>query len=202
MATSGASSCCASGLWTGDLRSAADAGARGRRFHSPQQLFELGENQNLPGYGYKEFAGNEAMVIRGLAMYPLPTLARRRFALGGLCFLESRQCSRSALSPAGPRRRTRAARSSIVGSGHPETQSSVRRSAAQVYRCHGRLTASRSSIDFRLRFFGGAVSIGVARATDRHQAWRLVRGTRAGALTLSRPTCPRSVMVSWFRTRR
>jgi len=38
----------------------------------PQQLFELGENQNLPGYGYKEFAGNQAAVIRGLVMYPLP----------------------------------------------------------------------------------------------------------------------------------
>jgi hypothetical protein len=34
----------------------------------------------------------------------------------------------------------------------------------------------KSSIDFRLRFFGGALSIGVARATDRHQNWRLVVG--------------------------
>jgi len=34
----------------------------------------------------------------------------------------------------------------------------------------------KSSIDFRLRFFGGAVSAGVARATDRHQPWRFVFG--------------------------
>jgi len=34
----------------------------------------------------------------------------------------------------------------------------------------------KSSIDFRLRFFGGAVSVGVARATDHRQSWRFVVG--------------------------
>jgi hypothetical protein len=34
----------------------------------------------------------------------------------------------------------------------------------------------KSSIDFRLRFFGGALSVGAARAVDRHQRWRLVVG--------------------------
>jgi hypothetical protein len=34
----------------------------------------------------------------------------------------------------------------------------------------------KSSIDFRLRFLGGAVSIGAARATDHHDSWRLVVG--------------------------
>jgi hypothetical protein len=33
-----------------------------------------------------------------------------------------------------------------------------------------------SSIDFRARFFGGAVSTGVARATDHHQRWRFGLG--------------------------
>jgi len=34
----------------------------------------------------------------------------------------------------------------------------------------------KTSVDFRLRFFGGAVSIGVARATDRHQSWKFIAG--------------------------
>jgi hypothetical protein len=34
----------------------------------------------------------------------------------------------------------------------------------------------KSSVDFRLRFFGGAVSMGVARAIDRRQPWRFVVG--------------------------
>jgi hypothetical protein len=33
-----------------------------------------------------------------------------------------------------------------------------------------------TTIDFRLRFVGGAVSVGVARATDRHQPWKVVAG--------------------------
>jgi hypothetical protein len=34
----------------------------------------------------------------------------------------------------------------------------------------------KSSVDFRLRFLGGALSIGVARATDHHEPWRFVVG--------------------------
>ena len=61
----------------------ADAGVVVGDSIPPQQLFELGENQNLPGYGYKEFAGNQAAVIRGLVMYPLP-LWRAPLRLGRL----------------------------------------------------------------------------------------------------------------------
>jgi len=34
----------------------------------------------------------------------------------------------------------------------------------------------KSSIDFRLRFLGGALSIDDARATDHHESWRFVVG--------------------------
>jgi hypothetical protein len=34
----------------------------------------------------------------------------------------------------------------------------------------------KSSVDVRLRFFGGALSVGVARATDHHDGWRFVLG--------------------------
>lgn len=40
----------------------------------PQQLFELGRTQGLPGYDYKEFAGTEAVRSRALVMWTLPLL--------------------------------------------------------------------------------------------------------------------------------
>jgi hypothetical protein len=41
--------------------------------HPPtQQLFELGAQQNLPGYDYKAFAGDRAWSVRGTAHYDLP----------------------------------------------------------------------------------------------------------------------------------
>jgi hypothetical protein len=40
----------------------------------PQQLFELGRTQGLPGYEYKEFAGTQAVLSRALVMWRLPLL--------------------------------------------------------------------------------------------------------------------------------
>ena len=39
-----------------------------------QQLFEMGSNQNLPGYDYKAFAGDRAWIARATAQYGLPYL--------------------------------------------------------------------------------------------------------------------------------
>jgi hypothetical protein len=39
-----------------------------------QQLFEMGSNQNLPGYDYKAFAGDRAWIARATAQYRLPYL--------------------------------------------------------------------------------------------------------------------------------
>ncbi len=40
----------------------------------PQQLFELGGPVGLPGYEYKEFAGDRALLFRTRISYPLPML--------------------------------------------------------------------------------------------------------------------------------
>jgi hypothetical protein len=49
----------------------ADAGQVFGAIIPPQQLFELGSSEALPGYSYKEFAGNRAALLRGMAMYRL-----------------------------------------------------------------------------------------------------------------------------------
>lgn len=153
----------------------ADAGVVAGDSIPAQQLFELGENQNLPGYGYKEFAGNEAVVIRGLAMYPLPLwrapLRLGRMVLPGVAPMVSFGAQSGwAGAP------TAAARSAIVRLG--TTGDSTLGNAGSVTGSPvSRPTAGlKSSIDFRLRFFGGAVSVGVARAIDHHQSWRIVAG--------------------------
>jgi hypothetical protein len=140
-----------------------------------QQLFELGENQNLPGYGYKEFAGNEAMVIRGLAMYPIglwrAPLRIGRLVLPGVAPMLSFGAQTGWASATNA-----VARSSITRlgtSGDSVLGPTVGAAGVPVSRPTNGL---KSSIDFRLRFFGGAVSIGVARATDHHQTWRIVMG--------------------------
>jgi hypothetical protein len=152
-----------------------DAGVVAGDSIPPQQLFELGENQNLPGYGYKEFAGNQAAVLRGLVMYPLPLwrtpLRIRRWVL-------------PAVAPAV----SFGAQSAVAKATTPAALSAISRlGSVNEYvlavpgNTPGRPVSQptdgiRSSIDFRVRFFGGAVSLGVARATDHHEAWRFIAG--------------------------
>jgi hypothetical protein len=153
----------------------ADAGVVVGDSIPPQQLFELGENQNLPGYGYKEFAGNEAVVIRGLVMYPL-ALWRAPLRLGRVVL--------PAVAPA----LSFGAQSGWASATNASALSSIRRLGTSGDSVLGRPESGagspvsrptdgfKSSIDFRLRFFGGAVSVGVARATDHRQSWRFVVG--------------------------
>jgi hypothetical protein len=163
-------------LWGIIYAARADIGAVTGDSIPPQQLFELGENQNLPGYGYKEFAGNQAAVIRGLAMYPLPVwrapLRIGRWVLPGVAPLVSFGAQGGWASAT-----TSAARASILRLGTTGDSVLARPSGGLVGRPVSRPTDGfKSSIDVRLRFFGGAVSAGVARATDHHDAWRFVLG--------------------------
>jgi hypothetical protein len=141
----------------------------------PQQLFELGENQNLPGYGYKEFAGNQAAVIRGLVMYPLPLwrapLRLGRFVLPSVGPTLSFGAQGGWAAATNDAARSAILRLGTVGDSVLGTPGSV--PGAPVSRP---TDGFKSSIDFRLRFLGGAVSVGVARATNHHEPWRIVVG--------------------------
>jgi len=141
----------------------------------PQQLFEIGENQNLPGYGYKEFAGNQAAVIRGLVMYPLP-LWRAPIRLGRFV-LPSVGPTLSFGAQGGWSAATNdAARSAILRLGTVGDSVLGRPEAVAGAPVSRPTDGFKSSIDFRLRFLGGALSIGAARATDHHESWRFVVG--------------------------
>jgi hypothetical protein len=152
-----------------------DAGALTGDSMPPQQLFELGENQNLPGYGYKEFAGNQAVILRGLAMYPFPLwrapLRLGRLVLPGIAPTISFGAQSGWADATNDAARSAIARLGTVGTpvlGFPTGIPGMPVSRPT--------DGIKTSVDFRLRFFGGAVSIGVARATDRHQSWKFIAG--------------------------
>jgi hypothetical protein len=154
----------------------ADAGVVTGASIPPQQLFELGASQNLPGFGYKEFAGNQAAVLSGLAMYPVPIwrapLRVRRMVFPSVAPSISFGAQTGWAAATNAAGRASMFRLGLAGDSllRPGTDTMA---AVPISRPTDGL---KSSIDFRLRFFGGAVSLGVARATDHHDRWRFVLG--------------------------
>jgi hypothetical protein len=122
--------------------------------HDPpyQMLYELGGERTLPGYDYKEFAGDRAVLARGEVRYHLPLwrapIRLWRFFLPGL-------------APA-------------IGvgaqSGWTDAWSGTR---AKLPALGSRVTGHpRTTYDFRLYLFSGAVNIGAAYG----ERWRVVGG--------------------------
>lgn len=137
----------------------------------PQQLFELGSTENLPGYEYKEFAGDQAVVLRGIAMYRLgiataPIRVTQRFwlpapapalsvSLHGGWTGASNEAARAAISRLGPRE--------VVDPG-----------SLALFAPASMVTGNaRASVSVGIRFFGGAVGVVMARPIDRAARWKL-----------------------------
>jgi hypothetical protein len=122
----------------------------------PQQLFELGQNQNLPGYDYKEFAGDQAAVFRALALWRLPYLGSpirltRRFWLPpiapAIALGAQSGWSRATTSAA----LTTVTALGSVPTGHP-----------------------RTTVSLTMRFVGGAIGVGVAQPVDHPAPMRFI----------------------------
>ena len=146
----------------------ADAGVVLADAPPPQQLFELGQNQNLPGYAYKEFAGDRAAVLRLLAMYTTPFFSSP-IRLGSWMVLPSPAPALSAGVQSGWAGTSGAAAlASVARLGvrqDPQTGTTVPLSRPS--------DGIRSSVNVGVRFFGGALFIGAARPVDHRVAWRL-----------------------------
>ncbi|MBX3174182.1 MAG: hypothetical protein KF709_07200 [Gemmatimonadaceae bacterium] len=122
----------------------------------PQQLFELGANQNLPGYGYKEFAGDQAAVLRGQAFYGF-----------GVLGAPIRLTPRLWLPPAAP--------GLALGVQAGYTRASTADALATVQALGSESTGHvRSSVALTLRIFGQSLGVGVARPLDYPEGWRWV----------------------------
>lgn len=146
------------GRWTLGLRG--DAGILVSDEPPPQALYELGTATDLPGFSYKEFVGDRAAFARGTVMYTLPIFnAPLRV---GTMWLPAPAPSPSVSLQAG------------WTDARAETQQLMDRFGWRVS------DGVRSTIDLRLRFFGGSVSIGAARPLDRDGEWRFVWGLVGG----------------------
>lgn len=146
------------------------------RHPAPQAMFELGNEEALPGYGYKEFGGDRAAGAGALASYTFPVLRRPWRLVRSLVV--------PGLSPG-----------LAIGAqgGWSEISSPGAREAMQRLDPRFRLLCDmpaqscpalpllsrptdgiRATVDARVTFFGGMIGIGVARPVDRAASWRMV----------------------------
>jgi hypothetical protein len=121
-----------------------------------QQVVEIGGVEGLPGYSYKQFAGNEAVIARSTVVWLLPYFAAP-IHIGSIVI--------PGVSP-----QPQIGLFTGITAATPEAQPVLNRL--------GWVTTDgwRSTLDLRMRFFGGTFSVGAARAIDHNGGWMLVIG--------------------------
>jgi hypothetical protein len=139
----------------------------------PQQVIELGENEGLPGYAYKEFGGDRALLVRTAVVYTLPFLRAP--------LRPARWLVLPNLSPA-------------IGAGLQGGWTSVSSAAtwaalsafgfralsdpmAALVPATRPTNGFRSTVTLSLGLFGGSLAFGVARPLDHRAGWVFVIGT-------------------------
>lgn len=147
----------------------ADAGQVFGSVLPPQQVFELGSSEALPGYGFKEFAGDRAALLRGVVMYRfnrwhVPIRVTRRL------WLPSPSPALSVGIQAGwTDFSTDAARIAV------EQLGVVDPNQLALWRPVSRASDGvRATVTGGVRFFGGAVGVLLARPLDHGGKWRLL----------------------------
>jgi hypothetical protein len=149
----------------------------------PQQLFELGMENGLPGYDYKEFAGDRAALLRGEALYRLPLLraplrVRVPFTRRTTLVLPGASPSIAVGVQSGwTHATTEATRRSMARLGsRRDGRGAVLLDSDGVPIPVSRETNDvRTTIDIALRLFG-SIDFGVARAVDKRAEWRFYWG--------------------------
>jgi hypothetical protein len=133
----------------------------------PQQLFELGRFQNLPGYDDKEFAGSRAAVLRASVQYTSPFF--RQPVRMGRVFLPAPAPGVSVGVQSGwADAPTDAARASIERLGAPIDSTLLAQWAPVARPTEG----IRASLTAGLRFFSGGVFVGATRQVDQAAPWK------------------------------
>ena len=129
-----------------------------------QKLFELGGDESLPGYEYKEFVGDRAALFRLFASYRLniwqrPRRVWRNFLMPGVSpgIAASANGGWAELSSAG----ALAAASRLTNDVPPVPQPT---------------RGARTTVGAGLTFFSDMIHIGAARPVDRAARWKLVFG--------------------------
>ena len=148
------------------LSAHADGGVAIGRSLPPQQLFELGGDQSLPGYAYKQFVGDRAALFRAFGSYRLglwerPVHVWRTLYMPGVSpgVGVGAQGGWTQISSAG------AMRSVDLLGAHNEAGVRI-----------GATGGLRSTLGAGLTLFSDIVHIGIARPLDHSAPWKLVLG--------------------------
>jgi len=132
----------------------------------PQTLFELGGNEVLPGYEYKQFAGDRAALFRSYASYRFPVWRRpmhfwRNYFIPGLGpgLALSVQGGWTELSSSG-------ARDAVAQLGDGWSVTPVSQPTNGV----------RATVGAGMTLFSDILHVGFARPVDRAAPWKFVAG--------------------------
>jgi hypothetical protein len=117
----------------------------------PQQLFEIGFDEGLTSYNYKQFVGDRAALLQGELQYTLPirALAQPLHIPGGLILPGPAPALAAGIQSGWAEIGTAAGARALRALDAPSSTGS-----------HG----WRSSVDVLVRAFGGAFGVGAARA--------------------------------------
>jgi hypothetical protein len=144
----------------------ADAGIVLGQHPPPQTLFELGGNELLPGYEYKQFAGDRAALFRSFASYRFSAWRRpvhfwRNYFIPGFGpgIAVSVQGGWTELSSAG-------ARQAVVVLGDGWSVTPVSQATNGV----------RATVGAGVTLFSDIMHLGFARPVDRRAPWKVVAG--------------------------
>jgi hypothetical protein len=145
-----------------------------------QQLFELGAQQHLPGYAYKEFAGDRAAVLDVVSAVPFGVLDEPIGEVAGVVVPPLAPALQIGLSAGwtdlvSPFARAAAAR---LGAVFDPLTGVALRDAAGLVRTPRATGNVRTTINVGVQFFGGALYVGAGRAVDTAadapRVWRAV----------------------------
>jgi hypothetical protein len=133
----------------------------------PQEMFELGGDLGLPGYDYKEFAGDRAALVRTVIGYTFPILTApirlpSKLLLPGLA-----PGVAAGIFGGWTELSSEAAKRALIGLGtKPDSVSGL---PVPLSRATGGM---RASAEFLVTFFSGALAFGVTRPIDHPAGWR------------------------------
>ena len=142
----------------------------------PQQMFEIGSVEGLLAYDYKQFGGDHAAIWRAEEMYSLPFWQAPLRILGFV--LPGPAPSISLGFQSGwTETATAAGRLALIELGarvNPGTNEVLRDSLGIPLPVSSPTNGLRTSINFLVRFFGGALGVGLTHSLDPGSRWQSV----------------------------
>jgi hypothetical protein len=150
-----------------------DAGALLSDNAPPQQLFEVGGEPSMPGYRYKEFAGDRALAIQWRIGYRLPVMRSPLRVLGCTCFPAPAPALAVTLHGARVSASSPATMASIARLGAANDQVGIQPAVPGTTTPAASPSAGwRGSVEAGLRLFGGAATLGMVRVNEPGAPWK------------------------------